>query len=364
MGAWCPVTKVLMLVNWKVRYCDEKPADLQPPDYYVAGEPYWFYRYFKGNWEVDVLDVHSLPVIERFEKDKLRFYVLQALRALPKLGKYDLVVSHGMQSGVILSLWRRFFKTRAKHVVFDIGSFASASEEGCALRLMQNASKSIDGVIYHTNSQIGYYRKCFPWLENRARLIPFGTDLDFFQADDVEAHDEGAPYFTCIGSAKRDWDTLVEAYRGLGTDVQLKIIGHVDPRYAGVPGIEMIPHVPVKVMKSYIKGALFCALPLKSFNYSYGQMTLMQQMAMGKCVVAAKAPSLVDYAVDGDSALFYEPKDVEGCRERLRTVIEEPQVREAVARRAPAYLAQNRNEQIMAAGIEAFFEEVLRGGVR
>ena len=358
------MTKVLMLVNWKVRYCNEKPADLQPPDYYVAGEPYWFYRYFKGEWDVDVLDVRSLSVIERFEKDKLRFYVLQALRALPKLGKYDLVVSHGMQSGVVLSLWRRLFKSTPKHVVFDIGSFASASEEGAALRLMQKASGSINGLIYHTSSQIDYYDKYFPWLADRARFIPFGTDLDFFQADDVEAHDEGVPYFTCIGSAKRDWDTLVEAYRGLVTDVRLKIIGHIDPKYADVPGVEMIPHVPVKVMKSYIKGALFCALPLESFNYSYGQMTLMQQMAMGKCVVAAKAPSLVDYAQDGDSVLFYEPKDIEDCRKRLFTAIEEPQVREAVANRAPLYLAQNRNEEIMAAGIEDFFDEVLRGEMR
>ena len=40
----------------------------------------------------------------------------------------------------------------------------------------------------------------------------------------------------------------------------------------------------------------------KSFNYSYGQMTLMQQMALGKCVVAAKVPSLVDYVENGKTA--------------------------------------------------------------
>ena len=353
-----------MLVNWKVRCCEEKPADLQPPDYYVTDEPYWFYRYFKGDWDVDVLDVSSLPAIESFEKDKLRFYVLQTLRALPRIGKYDLVVSHGMQSGVVLSLWRRLFKTRAKHVVFDIGSFASASEEGASLRLMQKASRSIDGVIYHTSSQIGYYRKCFPWLEGRAKFIPFGTDLDFFQSDDVGACDEGAPYFTCIGTAKRDWDTLVEAYSGLDTGVRLKIIGHVDPRYADVPGVEMIPRVPVKVMKSYIKGALFCALPLESFNYSYGQMTLMQQMAMGKCVVAAATPSLVDYAEDGNSVLFYEPKNIVDCREKLKTAIWDSATREAVAAEAARYLAESRNEEIMAGQIEEFFGAVLSEGFR
>lgn len=358
------MTKVLVLVNWRVRYCDEVPSDLQPPDYYVEGRPYWFHRYFKGDWDVDVVDVHSLPAIEDFEREKLRFYVLQTLRVLPKLGQYDLIVSHGMQSGVVLSLWRKLFKTKAKHIVYDIGSFASASEEGAALRLMQKASKSIDGLIYHTSSQLSYYRKCFPWLVGRSRFIPFGTDLEFFQADDVEAYDDGAPYFTCIGAGKRDWDTLVEAYRELDTDVRLKIIGRVDDRYAGIDGVDMIPHVPVKVMKSYIKGALFCALPLEVYNYSYGQMTLMQQMAMGKCVVAAAAPSLVDYAEDGKSVLFYEPKNVDDCRAKLKTAIFDSTARDAVASCAPRYLAENRNEEIMAAQIEAFYAEVLQGGAR
>lgn len=60
-------------------------------------------------------------MIENFEKNKLRFYVVQTLRAIPKLKNYDLIVSHGMQSGIVLSLFRRFVKTKEKHIVFDSG---------------------------------------------------------------------------------------------------------------------------------------------------------------------------------------------------------------------------------------------------
>ncbi|MGO5416737.1 glycosyltransferase family 4 protein [Collinsella sp. LCP19S3_B11] len=355
------MNKVLMLVNWKVRYCKEEPSDLQPPDFVCEGEPYWFFRYFKGDWDVDVVDVRSLPAIERFEKENLRFYIIQTLRVIPRLGEYDLIVSHGMQSGVLLSLWRRLFKTKAKHVVFDIGSFASASEEGMALKLMQMASKSIDGLIYHTSSQITYYRKFFPWLVDKAQFIPFGTDLEFFEADDVSPFFDGRPYCTCIGSAKRDWDTVVEAYRSLKTDLRLKIIGYVDDKYLGIPGVDMIPAVPVQEMRSYIKGALFCVLPLEVYNYSYGQMTLMQQMAMGKCVVAAEAPSLVDYAVDGESAVFYRPLDVDDCSKKLRSVIENKDYRERIGSLAPVWLRDERNEEKMAHEIESCFCKWLRG---
>jgi glycosyltransferase involved in cell wall biosynthesis len=348
--------KVLMLVNWKVRYCNQVPDDLQPPDYVCKGRSYWFFRYMRSDWDVDVVDVRSLPVLESFEKNKLRFYVLQTLRVLPRLGKYDLVLSHGMQAGIVLALWRMLFHTKAKHVVFDIGSFNSAAQEGRALRLMQWASHSIDGVIYHTKSQIEYYRMYYPWLVEKSRFIPFGTDLEFFEKDKKLFNNER--YIVCVGTAKRDWDTLVEAYRELNTDVRLKIVGHVDEQYAGISGVDMVPSVPVLEYKQIVMGALFCVLPLESWNYSYGQMTFMQQMAMGKCVVAARVPPLVDYAVDGKTAIFYQPQDVEDCRMKLSLVLGDVDLRERIGLYAPKWLAEHRNEKKMADGIQAFLDEV------
>lgn len=349
--------KVLMLVNWKVRDCDQVPDDLQPPDYVCKGKPYWFFRYMRPDWDVDVVDVRSLPVIERFEKNELRFYALQTLRVLPKLNQYDLVISHGMQSGIVLALWRMFFHTKAKHIVFDIGSFNSAAEEGRALRIMQWASHSLDGLIYHTRSQIDYYRSFYPWLVEKSKFIPFGTDLDFFERTKKSLNSER--YIVCVGSAKRDWDTLVEAFRELDTDVRLKIVGHVDERYKGIPGVDMLPSVPVQQYKQLVERALFCTLPLESWNYSYGQMTFMQQMAMGKCVVAARVPPLVDYAVEDETAVFYEPQDVEDCRMKLGLVLNDVDLRERIGSYAPKWLAENRNERKMADGIQSFLDGIL-----
>ena len=49
--------KILMLVNWKIEYCNSIPKSKQPPDYCIKGEDYWFYRYFKNKPEVDVIDI-------------------------------------------------------------------------------------------------------------------------------------------------------------------------------------------------------------------------------------------------------------------------------------------------------------------
>lgn len=351
--------RILMLVNWKIKYCNNIPVDKQPPDYYIKGELYWFYRYFNEQPEVDVVDISSIAWLENFEKNKIRFYVWQTLKTISRLGNYDLIISHGMQSGVMLSLWRKIFKTKAKHIVYDIGSFNSASEQGFALKLMQFASKSIDGIIYHTSSQLEYYRKCFPWIVPKSRFIRFGTDLQFFDPNNLKDSAEKNQYIVCVGYSKRDWDTVIAAYKLLNTDIKLRLVGHVEEKYGEIDGVEQIPFVPINEAIEQIHNALFCVLPLEAFNYSYGQMTLMQQMALKKCVLTAKVPSLVDYIEDMNTAVLYEPKNVDDLANKMNMLLENPNMREEIGIRAATYLKESCNERIMASQIEDYYKCVM-----
>lgn len=347
-----------MLVNWKIEYCDKAPKAKQPPDYYMKGNDYWFYRYFMNKPEVDVIDIRSFPWLEKFEKNKLRFYVIQAVRAIPRLYKYDLIVSHGMQSGVVICLWRKLFKRKAKHIAFDIGSFASASESGFPLRLMQFASKSIDGIIYHTSSQIEYYKKYFPWIVKKSQFMRFGTDLEYFNPSGLCKTNDFGTYMICVGYTKRDWGTVIDAYRHIDTKIKLRLVGHAEDKYQGIEGVEQIPFVPIRDLMNQIYNARFCVLPLEDFNYSFGQMTLMQQMALGKCVLAARVSSLSDYIEDGKNALFYEARNIKDLSEKMKQLIQDAGFAEYIGKQARQYLRDKCNEEIMANNIERFFEIV------
>lgn len=352
--------KILMLVNWKIEYCDKVPNSKQPPDYYLKdGSPYWFFRYFKEKVHVDVIDISSFKWLENIEKNKMRFYVIQAFKAIPKLNKYDIVISHGMQSAVVLSLWRRFFKTKAKHIVFDIGSFNSASESGFKLKLMQFTSKSIDGLIYHTSHQIEYYKKFFPWIVNKSRFIRFGTDFEFFNSKRLVCKTDDEDYIVCVGYAKRDWDTLVSAYEKLNTKIKLRLIGHEDRRYNSINGIEQFPFISINKLIEQIVNAKFCVLPLEYFNYSFGQMTLMQQMVLGKCVIAAKVPSLIDYINDGKTAVLYEAKNIEDLALKMKNIIDNPYRTEEIGREGQKFILDECNEKRMASEIESYLHEFI-----
>ena len=368
-----------MLVNWKIEYTNTIPADKQPPDYYINGEDYWFFRYFqnKKDLQVDVVDIHSFKALENFEKNKIRFYIWQTLRVLPKLKQYDLVLSHGMQSGIVLCLWRKLFgKGKYKHIVFDIGAFNSAKEEGKALKLMQFASKTLDGVIYHTAMQKEYYEKCHPWLLNKSQYIPFGTDSEFFEVVEEEVSLKKAtdmedvrskkqhrkavqPYILSIGYNKRDWDTLIKAYEKLETDVELHLLGN-DSWKSDNPKIKILAPVTVKEMMGMIEKSLFGVLPLKWFNYSFGQMTMMQQMALGKAVIVSEVPSLKDYVQDGVDALLYPPENADILAERMKLLLENNNLRDKIGMEAARTISEKINEKAMALEIENFIQSVCR----
>ena len=350
--------KILMLVNWKIKYCDEKPADKQPPDYKVEGKDYWFYRYFKNKPEVDVIDIRSFPWLENFERNKLHFYIWQAIRAIPKLNQYDLIVSHGMPSAIVICLWRRFFKTKAKHVVFDIGSFASASESGFSLKLMQFASKSLDGLIYHMSAQRIYYEKFFPWIVDKSQFIKFGADFDFFGSD-RKINSIGRKYIVCAGKNKCDWDTVVKAYKESKIDLDLHLIGGKEERFENISGVVQIPYLPINDFIEQVHGAEFCVLPLEPVPFSFGQMRLLQQMALKKCVIVSNAPSILDYVEDGITAKVYKTHHQEELKRIMRWAAEKERGRENIANNAYNFVKDECNEEKMANNIECFNMKLL-----
>lgn len=350
--------KILMLVNWKIEYCDEKPADKQPPDYKVEGKDYWFYRYFKNKPEVDVIDIRSFPWLENFERNKLHFYIWQAIRAIPKLNQYDLIVSHGMPSAIVICLWRRFFKTKAKHVVFDIGSFASASESGFSLKLMQFASKSLDGLIYHMSAQRVYYEKFFPWIVDKSQFIKFGADFDFFGSD-RKINSIGRKYIVCAGKNKCDWDTVVKAYKESKIDLDLHLIGGKEERFENISGVVQIPYLPINDFIEQVHGAEFCVLPLEPVPFSFGQMRLLQQMALKKCVIVSNAPSILDYVEDGITAKVYKTHHQEELKRIMRWAVEKERGRENIANNAYNFVKDECNEEKMANNIECFNMKLL-----
>lgn len=349
--------KILILVNWKISRTKSIPTNLQSPDYISEGIPYWFFKHMPENVDVDVVDIGDSWFTNFIEKKILKFYILQTLRVLFNIRSYDVVMSHGAQSGIFLALLRKlFFIKKPIHILFDIGSFNSAKETGIIHAFMKFASKSIDGVIYHTSSQIDYYIKRFPWLVKRSKFVLFGTDPDFFLTKSTLRTEN---FVLSIGYNKRDWDTLLKAFEKLNSkNLFLKIIGRTDLKTT-LPNVELKKYIPINQLVKEIQDCKFVVVPLDYFNYSYGQMTVLQAMSLGKAVIAARVPSLVDYIEDEVTGIFYESKNVNDLTDKMNLIIEDQRFCKQLETNARKKIETKYNEKEMADQIFQFITSIL-----
>lgn len=309
--------KILLLINWKIKYSDAVPENLQPSDYNCPEEPFWFFKYFSEVPEVDVVDIGAPTWIEKIE-NKLRFHFYQTLKVLPKIKQYDLIFVHGSNSAMLLGAIKRIFRIPMPPILdVDISSFHQASKSGMIHRLSQFSSKAFDYMVYHTSSQIDYYKMEFPWLENKCEFIPLGVDYNYWKTKQYPVIPERKTYIVCVGYRKRDWNTLLKAYNESNIDEELYLIGKSDIKCDN-PKVKVLPFMQINELMTYITNAKFSVIPLDDFNYSFAQLTLLQQMALGVPILAADVYAIRDYIRCSNGVIAYAPYDVENLKIKLQ----------------------------------------------
>jgi glycosyltransferase involved in cell wall biosynthesis len=352
------IMKILMLVDWHVSRLEANSDAIQSPDKVVSGQPYWFFRHWPDSEiQVDVLDIGNMAPIQDFEKKVLRFFVMQSLAAYLKRKKYDLIISHSARSGLVLALLRSLLKERLPpHVVIDVGCFNGGRSKPAELSLIKKASRSLSGIIAHSSIQSEYYDKYMPHLPYR--FVPFGVDADHFRPLDFPPDD----FILSFGSRARDYPTLIKAWGKVGKKrTRLKIIGidkisSIDSRDSG---IDVVGRVSLKTLMQNMAQARFIVIPLPYLKYSYGQMSFLQSMAMGKSCIVTRTPSSEDYLSDGNDALFARLHDPDDLAEKIAVLLHDDSLNSTIARNARQTIQTRYNEKNMANEFHKFISSII-----
>ncbi|MGB9721382.1 MAG: glycosyltransferase family 4 protein [bacterium] len=352
---------ILMLVNWKINHLEKEDVTIQSPDKLIKGQKYWFCKYFPDNIKVDVMDFSKIPLIHHIEKRFLKFYIVQAFKAFIKRKKYDLILSHSAQSAVFFAFLRSVIGEKLPlHIVIDPASFNGGRDNFFELIPIKFATRSISGLIYHATIQSQYYEKHLPNLAKRARYIPFGIDVDFFAPINLPVEN----YVVAFGYKKRDYNTLFNAWQKLmPKDIDLNVIGVKKKKFHKIlnciPKVNFHEFVPINVLKEIIAKSLFVILPLPYYEYSYGQMSLLQSMCMGKAVIVTRTPGITDYIKDGINALGVNPYDADDLADKIKKCLSDRQLIDEVGKQARLSVLKKFSEQIMADKIFSYIKEIL-----
>ncbi len=163
----------------------------------------------------------------------------------------------------------------------------------------------IDAVVVHSTLQARLAERTLGLLPDQVALVPYQTDERFWAPRDEDGGGDGdAPARICsAGLEYRDYETLVEAVRGLPVELVIAAASHWST-HQGLAGERPTPpNVRVDsfdyaALRDLYASSLFVVVPLHDVENQAGITTILEAMAMGKAVVVSHTRGQTDVVRD------------------------------------------------------------------
>lgn len=325
----------------------------QSPDFFPRDGRYWMFRHFDSTPRVDVLDAASWRYWTR-EEQYLRFYVGQAVRALSRCRDYDLVFAFGAQSAVaLLGALRLLGRSHPPVIVDDAGCVNGGRPDRrfsfwCSRWALREAAH----VVWHSSASLRLCEDACPELATRGEFIPFGVNLPDLAGAVVADGD----YAICVGQSPRDWQSLLAAWSAL-PHRRLVLVGAPQREVPTQRDVTVLPRVPFAEYVRLLAGARLVILPLPDGLASWGQMTLLQAMGLGKPVVVTDVQPVRDYISAG--CVRVKANDVADLSRAVNRLWEDEEARQTLGTEARRVVANFYSEPEMARRFQRIITETL-----
>jgi glycosyltransferase involved in cell wall biosynthesis len=294
----------------------------------------WLWKYLpSNNDEVDF--VVASGAIDRFKKwGKLFTYypafMRAGLEALVKTRKtpYDLVVAWGGQNGFPYALLRSLVGQTSPPLI--ILSFNLQGVLSHFLGLARFGMRSVSRVVVFTPSEVEQYQRILSLPPGTVSYCPHGwfDPMRWYvprENHKPDALGQNGNFIFTSGRSYRDYETLARAVEG--TDVCVKVssrpfnlAGFSMPR-----NMESLGWLDYRVHQDYLYESSFYVVPLQSITFAGGDSSLLAAMSFGKAVVATRSPSTETYLEHGQTGLLVEAGDVDGMRQAILHLWQNPE---------------------------------------
>ena len=352
--------KIAVLVYWPITLLEKDDLSLHAIYKIISGQRYWLFKHMPDSVEVGVIGIPAFFVRARLTKFTLH-NLWQTISLLPKMGQYDAVVSHHCSNGTFLSLARKIFRLKKPpHIIVDVELPAIAKpSQRLRARIAKYIFSSVDAIIYHAKVQREYYLSVMGLTETKTYFLPFGMDHEYFSPSVEEPTGD---YILSLGNGERDYETLLDAARLV--KIKVKVVSwwglqnYLKSHGSQPDNVEAYGFLPISQLKVMIAEAKFVVLSLKSVPYSIGHGSLLMAMAMAKAIVVSNVPAMIDYVIDGDTALLCQHGNAADMAEKINYLLANPAKAQGIGKNAREALLANFTEETMAKGIYQVLTEV------
>jgi glycosyltransferase involved in cell wall biosynthesis len=249
--------------------------------------------------------------------------VAVALLGFRRRADYDAFFTTGEDIGLPLGLLLKASSAHASHTMIAHTLFPAKKQ---AFFRLAGVGSALDRVLVYSTSEERLAVDTLGLPATRVERIYYHADQKFFRPETSAPE----PDLICAaGQLLRDYDCLIEAVRDLPVRVQIA---------AGSPWIER-PLEPRGVLPTnvtwgrldrydlralYARSAL-AVVPIRQNHYQTGIATILEMMAMGKCVIASKTHGQTDTIIDGVTGVYVPPGDSGALRRAIERLLAHPE---------------------------------------
>jgi len=270
-----------------------------------------------------------------------------ALLGFLERGRYDAFFTTGEDIGLPLAT---LLATSPRHSHTMIAHTLFPKKKRIFFKL--GVAKNIDKVLVYSTSEEQLATSELGLTPSKVERIYYHADEQFFRPGLAAIE----PDLICAaGQLLRDYDCLVDAVRDLPVRVQIA---------AGSPWIEHKLE-PTRQLPSnvswgklnrfelrdlYARSAL-AVVPIKQNHYQTGIATILEMMAMGKCIVATRTFGQTDTIVDGVTGVYVPPSDPKALQSAISSLLADPERAARIGENARRFMEEN-------AGLDRFVGRV------
>jgi glycosyltransferase involved in cell wall biosynthesis len=330
----------------------------------------WLWKYLPGN--DDELDFLVTPgPDDRFQKwGKLLSYYpafwRSGFRALLKTQKthYDLIIAWEGKNGFPYAFLRSILGQR--HPPLIIVAFNIRGVISHFLGLAKFGLRSVSRVVVLTPGEVERYQRLLSLPPEKICYIPHGwyDELEWYDPEKRPKSDalaRAGKFILASGRSFRDYETLARAVEG--TEVKVKVSG----RKFNLDGInfpsnmETTGWLDYRDLQDHLYQSDFYVVPLQPIAFAGGDSSLLHAMGFGKAVIATRAPSTETYVSHRETGLLVEPGDVDGMRNAILHLWNNPDEAARMGRAARKHFKENHTVDRLAQRLYDIAVEVHRG---
>jgi glycosyltransferase involved in cell wall biosynthesis len=261
-----------------------------------------------------------------------------ALLGFRERSRYDAFFTSGEDIGLPLAALLKASGARSSHTM--IAHTLHPRKKRLFFEL--GAGTHIDRILVYSTTEERLVTNELGVPPSKVSRIAYHADEAFFFPDGSPTE----PDLVCAaGQLHRDYDCLIEAVRGVGVRVEIAAgspwIDHsLRPSTALPPNVSWGRRNREELRALYRRSA-FAVVPILENDFQTGIATILEMMAMGKCVVATKTRGQIDTIVDGVTGVYVPPSDPVALRSAIQRLLANPAEAERIGKAARKYVEEH-----------------------